>query len=613
MRDDLLAYYERELTFLRQMGAQFADKYPKIASRLSVDADRCEDPHVERMLEGFAFLAARVHLKVDDEFPEITDALLNILYPHYLRPIPSMSIAEFQIDAEQSVPPEGLVVPKGSVMHTRPVDGLPFKFRSCYDVTLWPMTVSAAQWTTPDRLQPAVKAPDTVAALRVTVQCTGAASFDKLQVRSLRFHLNGESNLIHSLYEILCSNCTQIYLRDPTPRSTARMVSLDASQLRPVGFGDNEDVIPYPRRSFLGYRLLQEYFSFPEKFFFVDIHGLDSLATAGFKDTVEIIFLISPFERRNRQQTLEVGVSERTIRLGCSPITNLATQSAEPILLSQTRYEYPVVPDVSHPKALEVFSIDEVVSADPRQPEPTVFLPFYSHKYGTMRDKKRAYWHAARRRSTRPDDDRSEMYISLVDMSGRPVVPNIEALTVRVTCTNNNLPAQLSFGSEKGDLELQGVAPVKRILILRKPSNTLPPPSGKDAAWRLISHLSLNYLSLAEEGRDSLQNVLRLYNFADSPHTEKQIQGITKLQSSRRFARVISEHGISFGRGTTVEIELDEDQFVGGGAYLFSSVLEHFFGLYVSMNSFCELIARTVQRKEVLKHWKPRAGNRILV
>ena len=299
--------------------------------------------------------------------------------------------------------------------------------------------------------------------------------------------------------------------------------------------------------------------------------------------------------------------------MGCAPIVNLFGQTAEPILVSHTRYEYPIVPDVSHPEALEVFSVDEVVSVDPRLPEPSVFSPFYSHRYGAPRDKKQVLWHATRRPSTRPHDDRLEAYISLMDRSGRPAVPNVETLTVRVTCTNSDLPARIPFGNERGDLELQGVAPVKRITILRKPSNTIRPPVGKDANWRLISHLSLNYLSLVNEGKDALQNILRLYNFAESPYTEKQIQGITNLQSARHFARVVSEHGISFARGTRIEMELDEDQFVGGGVYLFASVLEHFFSLYASMNSFSELIARTVQRKEILRHWQPRAGQRILV
>jgi type VI secretion system protein ImpG len=268
---------------------------------------------------------------------------------------------------------------------------------------------------------------------------------------------------------------------------------------------------------------------------------------------------------------------------------------------------------VSHPDALEVFSVDEVISVDPRSVEPTVFLPFYSHRYNAPRDKKQAFWHAPRRPSVRPHDERSEVYLSLVDLSGRPIVPNVETLTVRVSCTNSDLPARMPFGNERGDLELEGVVPVKRITILRKPSNTIRPPLGKDATWRLISHLSLNYLSLVDEGKDAMQNILRLYNFADATHTEKQIQGITTLQSKRRFARVVSEHGISFARGTTVDLELDEDQFVGGGVYLFASVMQRFLGLYVSMNSFSELIATTVQRKEVLKHWPPTAGERILV
>jgi type VI secretion system protein ImpG len=612
VRDELLAYYEGELAFLRQMGAQFAEKYPKIASRLGVTENRCDDPHVERLLEGFAFLAGRIHLKIDDEFPEITEALLNILYPHYLRPIPSLSLAEFHMDPEQNTPPEGLKVPKGSIMHSRPIDGLPLKFRTCYDMTLWPLAIRAAQWTSPDRLQPSVRGAG-AAALRVVVQTTGAATFDQLKIPSLRLHLNGVSKVVHSLYELLCNNCSQIVVRDPTPGSERRQFSLDPSKIRPVGFAEDEDALPYPRRSFVGYRLLQEYFSFPEKFFFLDIEGLDALQTSGFKNVAEIIFLISSFQDRTRQQTLEVGVSERTLRLACSPIVNLFPKTAEPVLLSQTKYEYALVPDVAHPKALEVFSVDRAVSVDPQLPEPIVFSPFYSQKYRTARDNKQAFWHTKRRPSLRAEDERSDVYISLVDMSGRPMVPNVEALTVEVTCTNGNLPADMPFGNERGDLELQGVVPVKRITIIQKPSRSVPPPLGKDAAWRLISHLSLNYLSLVDDGKDALQNVLRLYNFADTPHTEKQIQSITKLRSSRRFARIKSEHGISFGRGTKVEIDLDEEQFVGGAVYLFCSVLESFFSLYVSMNSFCEVVAQTAQRKEVLKHWQPRAGQRILV
>ncbi len=611
MRDDLLDYYERELTFLRQMGAEFAEKYPKIASRLLLEPDRCEDPHVERLIEAFAFLAGRVHLKIDDEFPEITEALLGILYPHYIRPIPSMSIVEFHLDPEQGKLTTGFKIPRDSLLYSRAVDGVPCRFRTCYETTLWPVRVAEAQWKTPDRLQPALKAPDAVAALRVEMKCLPDVTFDKLQMRALRFYLNGESNLVHSLYELLLNNCVQIVARDPArPQRTAQ---LPPSGLRPVGFAEDEAMLPYSRRSFIGYRLLQEYFAFPEKFFFLELGGLEQLAAAGFQDRVELIFLISKFERDDRQQMLELGVSAKTLRPDCSPIINLFNHTAEPILVDQLRHEYPVIPDVRRRHALEVFSIDEVVSANPQTQEVTTFDPFYSYRHAMARDRKQTFWHATRRASARRGDEGTDVYLSLVDLTGRPAQANVETLTVRCLCTNRDLPSRLPFGSEAGDFELEGMPSIRRILTLKKPTSTLRAPVGKGALWRLISQLSLNYLSLVSEGKPALQEILRLYNFTDSTYLEKQIEGISELTSRKHFARVVSENGIAFVRGTEVEVLFDEEKFVGGGVYLFASVLEHFLGLYASLNSFSRLVARTEQRKEVLRTWPPRAGQAILL
>ena len=615
MRDDLLTYYERELAYLRHMGAEFAEKYPKIASRLLLEPNRSEDPHVERIVESFAYLAARIHLKLDDDFPEITEALLSILYPHYLRPIPSVSVVEFQLDPEQGKLSTGLKIPRESMLYSRPVGGFPCKFRTCYDVTLWPLRVAEAQWVTPDRLRPAIKAPDAVAALRVQLDCLPDVSFENLGMNSLRFYLNGEGNLIYSLYELLFNNCTQVVVRDLTPNSKKSAVSLPASRLRAVGFSEDETLLPYSRRSFSAYRLLQEYFSFPEKFLFFDLTGLEQLARAGFKDKVELIFLISPFERDDRQQMLELGVSPKVLRLGCSPIINLFPVAAEPILLDQTSYEYPIIPDVRRRRSFEVFSVDGVVSPDPQSDQLTQFEPFYRFRHAATRQEKRqqAFWYANRRPSGRRDDEGTEVFLSLVDLTGRPARPAVDTVTVRCTCTNRDLPFRLPFGGEAGDFEVEGISSIKRIVTLRKPTATIRPPMGKGMQWRLISHLSLNYLSLVSEGKEALQEILRLYNFSDSTHLEKQIAGITRLGSSRHFARVISEHGISFVRGTRVELELDEEQFVGGGAYLFSSVLEHFLGLYASLNSFTQLVATTQQRKEGLREWPARAGQSILL
>lgn len=609
MRDDLLLYYERELTFLRQMGAEFAARYPKIASRLVLEPDKCEDPHVERLLEAFAFLAARVHLKVDDEFPEITEALLSILYPHYLRPIPSMSVVEMDVDPEQVKPETGLTVERGAVLYSRPVGGVPCRFRTCYDVTFWPVDVAEADWRTPDRL--GVKSSEAVAAVRLLLRCQGDLTFSRLSLRSLRFYLNGESNLIHGLYEVLCNNCVQVLVRDPNPKSKRPPVVLPCGSLRPVGFGRDEGMLPYTRRSFLGYRLLQEYFCFPQKFFFVDLEGLDRVAAAGFGSEAEVILLISPFERSERRQMFELGVSARTFRLGCTPVVNLFAQTAEPVLLEHTKFEYPVVPDVSRRGAMEVFSIDDVVSLDPQTQELVRFEPFYSYRHGAGRDHPQAFWHAVRRDPGRGEG--SQMYVSLVDLSGRPIQPNVETLTVRTTCTNRDLPARLPFGNESGDFELEGAAPVRRIVALIKPTDTLRAPAGRDSLWRLTSQLSLNYLSLVEEGREALQEILRLYNFTGSTYSEKQIEGILSVESRRHFARVVSGDGVAFARGTRVTMEFDEEQFVGGGVYLFAAVLESFLGLYVSMNSFSQLEARSRQRKERLKLWPPRAGQKVLL
>ena len=515
MRDDLLDYYERELTYIRKMAIQFSAKYPKIASRLQLEPDKCEDPHVERILEGFSFLAARVHLKIDDDFPEITEALMSVVYPQFVRPIPSMSIVEFQLDQDKGKVTTGFPIARGSTLYSKPVNGVPCKFRTCYDTTLWPLTVTAAEWKTPDRLQ-ACPCPAPMPLRRCDWSCSACPTwcFPKLGADSLRFYLNGESGVVNTLYELLCANLVKIVVRDPSPGSRVRPVTLPASALKPVGFEEDEGVLPYSSRSFLGYRLLQEYFTFPEKFLFLDLNGLDEVWPAGFKDRAEVIFLISNFEP-DYQQRMELGVSSRTFRLGCCPIINLFEQTAEPILLNQRKHEYAIVPDVRRPNAVEVFSVDEVAILNPQTREIINFEPFYSFRHG--REKQDTFWLATRRPSLRPHDEGTEVYLSLCDLSQRPLFPDSDALTVRLTCTNRDLPARLPFGNEDGDFELEANASLKRIIALHKPTAPIRPPMGKSVMWRLISQLSLNYLSLVEGGRGGSAAILRalqLHRFA---------------------------------------------------------------------------------------------------
>jgi len=258
------------------------------------------------------------------------------------------------------------------------------------------------------------------------------------------------------------------------------------------------------------------------------------------------------------------------------------------------------------------------------------FEPFYSYRHATIHDQRQTFWMAHRRPSGKKNDEGIEIYLSMVDLSKRPMRPDADVLTIRTLCTNRDLPARLPFGNELGDFELEGSATVKRIVALMKPTPTVRPPTGKGAFWRLMSHLTLNYLSLTDQaprkgdlsagkrdeeypGREAFKELLKLYNYAGSAYTEKQIEGVLKVHGSRQFARVFSENGIAFARGTRVELELDEDQFVGGGALLFATVIEQFLAMYASINSFTQLTVRSKQRKDVLKEWPPRAGNKILL
>jgi type VI secretion system protein ImpG len=649
VRDDLRLYYDRELTFLRQMGAEFSAKYPKIAGRLLLDGEKCEDPHVERLVEAFAFMAARVHLKIDDEFPEITSALLNILYPHYLRPVPSACIVEMHLDADKGGITAPQQIARNASLKSRPVQGVPCEFQTSFDTTVWPVWITEAEWKTPDRLTPPVKSNEAIGAFRIELRAPQGVQFNKLNMKSLRFHIAAEGTLANTIYELLFCNCVQILVRDPTVNSRVQPTILRPEDcLRPVGFESNEGMLPYPRRSFEGYRMLQEYFALPEKFLFFDLSGIELAWMKGIKDRAEIVFLIGPFEQFERRQNLELGVNAKTFRLNCTPAINLFPQTAEPILLDQRKFEYFIIPDVRRPMATEVFSVEDVVSIDPDSNDLLRFHPFYSYRHGSVRkDSTETFWLAHRYPSNKKNDEGTDVSLSMVDLSNRPIRPDVDVLTVRTLCTNRDLPSRLPFGNESGDFELEGSAAVKRIVALGKPTNTIRPPMGKGAFWRLMSHLTLNYLSLTEEQgpgtarsgpapsagssvalpgssgmtgteshaplAESFREILKLYNYAGTAFTEKQISGILKMQGSRQFARVFSENGIAFVRGTRVEMELDEEQFVGGGALLFSMVVERFLALYASMNSFTQLQVRTRQRKEPLREWPPRAGQKILL
>ena len=384
---------------------------------------------------------------------------------------------------------------------------------------------------------------------------------------------------------------------------------LPATCLQPVGFTSDEGILPYSDRSFLGYRLLQEYFTFPEKFFFFDLTGLDRIALSDFGSAFEILISLREPEYKHKLIALEQTVTADTFQLGCAPIVNLFERIAEPIRISQTKTEYRIVPDQHRQLSTEIYSVDRVTSTTPYLQEPQSYEPFYSLRHGRDESQKR-FWYTHRRPSFRKNDNGTEGYISLVDLDFNPALPAVDMLSLRVTCTNRDQASRLRLLGDFGELETEGVALV-RTRCLRKPTQTARPPLRRGLQWRLISHLSLNHLSIVEKGREALQEILRLYDFNDDPAIRKQIAGIVNVSSKPCVSRIVSKTGVAFCRGTDVTVEFDENEYVGTGVFLLSSVLQKFMGLYSALNSFSRLNVRT--SKGVLKQWPPLAGEQILL
>jgi type VI secretion system protein ImpG len=613
MSDALLPFYNRELSYIRRLAAQFAEANPKIAGRLRLGADVNEDPHVERLIEAFAYLTARVRHKLDDEFPEITESLLGVLYPHYQAPIPSMAIVQLELDPEQNELTTGYVVPRGSMVETEPIQGEPCRFRTGYSVTLWPIDVKAATLSRPPFQAPATsRAGEAAAVLRLTLACRGKkTAFNLLDLGRLRFFLKGQPQHVYPLYELLFNHVLEVAVAgaadDPDP------VVLDPDCLQPVGFERDEGLLPYTPRSFLGYRLLSEFFAFPQKFLFADLTGLDQAALHRLGSKLEIFLYLD-----KELPDLEQNLSADTFRLGCTPVVNLFAHRAEPIPLTHTEFEYRVVPDARRPLANEVYSVDRVAASYP-DGSAVEYQPFFSVKHADQDQATTAYWYAGRRPAEPVEgvtDHGTEVYLSLVDLDFQPEAPADGTLDVEITCLNRDLPQRLPFGGDQPRLQLsEGGALVSRVVCLTPPTRTFRPAMRRGTLWRLISHLSLNHLSLVEndDRATALRELLKLYDFADSAETRKLIDGIVGVRSRRVVGRAGGALAGAFCQGVEATVQFDADRFTGSGLFLFASVLERFLALYCTVNSFSKFVATVKGREGELRRWPPRAGERVLV
>lgn len=617
MLEELLPYYERELGFLRGLAGEFAERYPKIARRLQIDGDQCEDPHVERLIESFAFLAARIHRKLDDEYPEITEAFIQVLYPHYLRPIPSATILQLCTDPYKPEISGPYVVPRHHIALSPEVQGIKCRFRTCFETTLWPLNLSAARMELTQHSEFLRTLTSGAAVLTLELTAQGSTTFAGMRLDKLRFFLDGNPPLMHLLYELLFTRLTGIRVSNGT-EEPAHVVTLPKEALRQVGFEPEESLLDYDARSFSGYRLLTEYFAFPEKFMFFEIAGLDHERLRHSGNKLRLQFFLSHYGDSERYVRLLQGLAPQNFKLGCVPVVNLFPQGGEPIRVSHQHSSYPVLADGRKPGAYEVYSIDSVVRVESSgaQESAQEVPPFYSVCHFSGEASRPFYWYATREQSTRRHDKGTDMELALVDLDFRPVRPEAEVLSLELTCTNRDLPESIPFGGSASAQEgftLPNHSVIKRSPMLRKPTPSLRPPAKRGLQWRLVSHLSLNQLSLVSHGKEAIQELLGLYNYTDSSAVARQIQGITAMEAGPCTARLPGHAFASFARGVEIRVTFDEGYYVGSNLYLFASLLERFFAHFCAPNSFVKVRMFTRQQEGEVAQWPCRAGETTLI
>jgi type VI secretion system protein ImpG len=600
MADELLSYYNQELLYLTRLGAEFAEQHPAAAGRLRMSADTVEDPHVSRLLQGVAFLNARIRRKLDDEFPELTNALLGQLYPHYLAPIPPMAIFSFTTERDLD---EKRVLPGGSEIETEAVGGESCNFRTTQDLTIWPIEIESAALTGRPLRGP-VSPRGCVNVLRLTLRCTAPeARFADLKPDSMRFFLRGSLTDALRLYELIYNNTAVVAIAetggDPKP------LLYGQESIRPVGFTAAEGVLPYRASSPLGYRLLTEYFAFPQKFLFFEVTGLQAKLQSCASRKCDIYLYLN-----RAAEELENNISVETFALGCTPVVNLFRQRAEPILVNQTSIEYQVVPDSRRQGALEVYSVDNV-TVTTQDGEVKSYAPFFGLTHGGAGAANVGFWHAARR-ATGGRDPGSESFLSFVDAEGEPSQPTEAIASVETTCLNRELAAKLPYGGGRPHLRLVKAVPgITGVTAMMAPSPTLRISTRKDNAWRLVSHLNLNHLTLAndETGAEALREMLRLYDFRDAAETQAMIDSVLSIKTRRGTARAPDAAMGALCRGLDITVEFDEQRASGAGIFLFAAVLERFFAHYASINAFTRMTATVKGRAGVLRTWLPRAGD----
>jgi type VI secretion system protein ImpG len=615
----LLRYYNQELQHVRDMGAEFARDFPKIAGRLGMEGLECADPYVERLLEGFAFLAARVQLKIDAEFPRFTQHLLEMVYPRYLAPTPSMAVVQLQPDLREPALASGVPVQRDAVLHSMVGRDatVSCEFRLANEVVLWPIELTEAKVLDGAAALSAIglrPGSGARSALRMSFRCTAGVQVNELALDELPLYLVGADNLPAELYALIMGHGTQVMVRGG---QAAGGVMLGRSAIERMGYDDGEALLPPSRRQFSGYRLLQEYFSFPERFLFVRMAGLRRALKQVAGDRFEIIVLFD-----QGAANLEPTVGAENIRLFCGAVINLFPRAADRIHIEPAVPEYHLVVDRTRPMDYEVYDVLQVQGFGDHSEADQLFKPFYACNESTWHSQDGAYFTvrreprrlSSRQRISGPRASYvgSEIFLSLVDPNEAPFSSALRQLGATTLCTNRDLPLNIPISKTATDFTLESAAPVERVRCVAGLSRPRPSFAHGESSWRLLSHLSLNYLSIVDapgDGASALREMLSLYADPNDSSAQRQIEGLRSVASKAVVGRIPIAGPIAFGRGTEVTLTMEDAAFQGSNSYLLGAVLEQFFARFGSINSFTRTVLRSVERGEIAQ-WPTRLGNR---
>jgi type VI secretion system protein ImpG len=621
----LLDLYNRELAYLREMGAEFARDYPKIAGRLGGldDFQGCPDPFVERLLEGFAFLSARVQLKLEAEFPRFTQSLLQTVYPDYLVPTPSMCMVQFEPDWNEPGLANGFTIPRDSTLLSSlgKTEQTRCEYRTAHETVLWPLQVAAADYYVRELGSLEIDdSPKANACVRIRIQTAGVIPLREVRLNSLTFHLSGPGEMPTQIYEELFANATDVLLQ-PTTKPVQWRQHLGMSCIRPVGFDREQSLLPYDCRYFGGYRLLREYFTFPQRFLFFELADLRTSLQRCNEDSIDIIVLL-----RRANPKLENALSADNFRLFCTPAVNVFPKRLDRVPVTFRDSEFHVVADRTKPQDFEIYKVTSVAGYRESSAQPQTFLPFYAakdsdpghaqayfltHRVPRVQSQRERLRGSRSRRYTG-----SEVFVSLVDAAAAPYSSEIKQLGIEALCTNRDLPLHMPMGVGATDFTMEKAAPYRSIRCLGAPTPPYPSHVEGEIAWRAINHLSLNYLSLTDErdgkGASALRDILRLYVASDDLQGQKQIDGIRFIDCRFAIRRMSIPRATSFVRGIEVTVTCEEAAFAGIGVFLLGAALDRFFANYVSINSFAQTVVRTIERGEIMR-WPARCGLRSLL